>query len=57
MTRPDEYLVIPQAYGEWLGGLRWAGNWEAVEFQEPRSATKASPAYGAEKAAGPTVLS
>jgi hypothetical protein len=32
MSRPDEYLAIPRPYGDWLGGLKWASNWEAIEI-------------------------
>ncbi len=31
MSRPDEYLAIPDAYGQWLGGLQWSADGEAVE--------------------------
>ena len=32
MMTVDDYLAIPDAYGRWLGGLRWMHNGEAVEY-------------------------
>lgn len=32
MEQVKRYLRIPQQYGQWLGGLRWAANGEAVEY-------------------------
>ena len=32
MMTVDDYLAIPDAYGRWLGGLRWSPNGEAVEY-------------------------
>ena len=32
MMTVDDYLAIPDAYGRWLGGLRWSANGEAVEY-------------------------
>ena len=32
MMTVDDYLGIPVAYGQWLGGLAWSPNGEAVEF-------------------------
>ncbi|RUL85748.1 hypothetical protein [Tautonia sociabilis] len=32
MIPADSYLHIPEAYGRWLGGLRWSDGGEAVEF-------------------------
>ena len=36
MTRPEDYLAIPDDYCRWLGGLRWSPNREAVEFEADR---------------------
>jgi hypothetical protein len=33
MIRPLDYLAIPDTYCRWLGGLRWSGNREAVEYE------------------------
>lgn len=33
MTTPDDYLVIPEEYGRWLGDLHWSPSREAVEFR------------------------
>ena len=40
MMTVDDYLAIPDAYGRWLGGLRWSANGEAVE------STAADPEIG-----------
>jgi hypothetical protein len=32
MMTVDDYLGIPVVYGQWLGGLAWSPNGEAVEF-------------------------
>jgi len=33
MTRTQRYLTIPEAYGQWLGDLRWSENLEAIEYR------------------------
>ncbi len=32
MMTVGDYLVIPEDYGQWLGGLRWSASREVVEF-------------------------
>ena len=34
MIAADSYLHIPEAYGRWLGGLKWSVGGEAVEFPD-----------------------
>jgi hypothetical protein len=33
MTRPLDYMAIPDTYCRWLGGLQWSENREAVEYK------------------------
>src|SRR5205823_672755 len=49
MSRVEEYLRIPEPYCNWLGGLRWSANGEAIE------STAEDPAIGLTFAMAPEV--